>query len=161
MAIGAGVFIRAIIPENARPELLWATLRAQQEHELKKLVAKADALTKPWKHPVWWKARYERTATHESLMVWTTDPVFKYLDQGTKRHFVKPKFTKALHWPKGHGGYFSKGHWVSGIKARHYMRTIREEFMKTYRANMQFAMSQGASRARFIQEATPGRIRMR
>lgn len=35
-------------------------------------------------------------------------------EEGTKRHFIKPKNAKALHggndWP-----FFSKGHWVDGI----------------------------------------------
>ncbi len=37
----------------------------------------------------------------------------KYLEFGTKPHFIAPKFKKALHWG---GEYFSKGHMVSGIR---------------------------------------------
>lgn len=39
-----------------------------------------------------------------------------YLSGGTSSHFVVPKKKKALHWG-GKPGFFSKGHFVKGIKA--------------------------------------------
>ena len=40
-----------------------------------------------------------------------------YIYYGTKRHFIKPKNKQALAFKVGGKQYFSKGHFVSGIKA--------------------------------------------
>ncbi len=44
----------------------------------------------------------------------------KYVEWGTRDHFVQPKTMKALHWTEGKGGagkdFFSKGHMVRGIE---------------------------------------------
>lgn len=42
-----------------------------------------------------------------------------FFEEGTKRHFIKPNIKKSLAWLVE---FFSKGHWVSGIKARHIFR---------------------------------------
>lgn len=55
----------------------------------------------------------------EKYMLW--------LDEGTKAHFVKPTKKKALRWAVGGGFRFSKGHRVSGIKARDFMFTALNE----------------------------------
>ncbi len=54
------------------------------------------------------------------------EPLDLYFEEGTKRHFIKPVRKKALAFiEKGAIGIatgirrFSKGHWVSGIEARH------------------------------------------
>ena len=39
-----------------------------------------------------------------------------YQHEGTKRQFVEPVKKQALHWDT----YFSKGHWVGGIKAKRF-----------------------------------------
>jgi len=53
-------------------------------------------------------------------------PLDLFFEEGTKRHFIKPRTEKALAFiEKGVIGVvggirrFSKGHWVSGIEARH------------------------------------------
>jgi hypothetical protein len=43
-----------------------------------------------------------------------------WLHSGTKRHFVAPKSAKVLSWVSGRQRYFSKGHFVSGIKATNF-----------------------------------------
>lgn len=162
MAISAGIRFNAIIPENARPELLWAEMRRAQTLSMKGMQSKAEAITSRWNHKVEWKSRYASNGQRELIMIWTNDKVFGYLEHGTKRHFVAPKNKKALHWPKGvTPGFFSKGHWVSGIKARRYLKKIRADFEREYRRNMQEAMRAGASRAFGIRSATQGRIVMR
>lgn len=49
-------------------------------------------------------------------------PLDLFFEEGTKRHFVKPRIEKALKFVQGGVEYFSKGHYVSGIKARHVFR---------------------------------------
>jgi hypothetical protein len=57
------------------------------------------------------------------------EPLDLWFEEGTKRHYIKPVVKKALSWiaagPIGiFSGfrYFSKGHWVSGMEARHIFR---------------------------------------
>ena len=41
-----------------------------------------------------------------------------YVNYGTSVHWVEPTSAKALHWD---GKYFSKGHYVGGIAAQHFV----------------------------------------
>lgn len=41
-----------------------------------------------------------------------------YQDQGTSAHMIRPVKAKALAWD----GHFSRGHMVSGIKGKHFVR---------------------------------------
>ncbi len=57
------------------------------------------------------------------------EPLDEYFEEGTKRHFIKPVLRKALRWFQDGIKYFSKGHYVSGIQARH---VFSEGFKKGY-----------------------------
>lgn len=57
------------------------------------------------------------------------EPLDEYFEEGTKRHFIKPRIKKALRWFQDGVKYFSKGHYVSGIQARH---VFSEGFKKGY-----------------------------
>ena len=46
-----------------------------------------------------------------------------YLELGTKRHYIAPVNTQALHWKEGGVDRFSKGHYVKGIKAGHKLQS--------------------------------------
>lgn len=43
------------------------------------------------------------------------------IEKGTKAHYVAPVTFDALHWTDNNGEHWSKGHWVSGIKADPYV----------------------------------------
>lgn len=49
-------------------------------------------------------------------------PLDLFFEEGTKRHFIKPVIKKALRFFEGVLKFFSKGHYVSGIEARHVFR---------------------------------------
>ncbi len=57
------------------------------------------------------------------------EPLDEFFEEGTKRHFIKPTLKKALRWFQDGVKYFSKGHYVSGIQARH---VFSEGFKKGY-----------------------------
>ncbi|MCZ6583234.1 MAG: hypothetical protein O6761_08740 [Thaumarchaeota archaeon] len=73
----------------------------------------------------------------EYLWIWVDfqgknkEPLDIFFEEGTKRHFVKPVTKKALAWIQKEVQYFSKGHYVSGIKARY---VFRDGFLKGYPA---------------------------
>lgn len=75
----------------------------------------------------------------------TTAKVYRYVSEGTKRHFVAPKNGRALAFRSkytaktspgriparsggGSGGtVFSRGHWVKGINARKFDEQIKDD----------------------------------
>lgn len=58
-----------------------------------------------------------------------------YLYYGTKRHFIKPKNKKSLAFKVGGVQYFSKGHFVSGIKSDNW---IENNFNKSPNTWLEF-----------------------
>ena len=46
-------------------------------------------------------------------------PLDVFFEEGTERHFIKPKFKKALKFVQDGIKFFSKGHYVSGLQAKH------------------------------------------
>jgi hypothetical protein len=55
------------------------------------------------------------------------EPLGIWFEEGTKDHFIAPKDKKALRFEIGNQVFFSKGHWVKGIKERHIIqRTVQE-----------------------------------
>ena len=66
------------------------------------------------------------------------EPLDEYFEEGTRRHFISPRggtssrnpnLTNVLSWVKNGFRFFSKGHYVSGIKARH---VFEDGFAKGY-----------------------------
>ncbi len=57
------------------------------------------------------------------------EPLDEFFEEGTRRHFIAPRIKKALKWVKDQTKFFSKGHYVSGIKARH---VFADGFAKGY-----------------------------
>lgn len=43
-----------------------------------------------------------------------------FLHSGTKSHFIRPVKKAALHWSSNGVRFFSKGHWVRGIKPTNF-----------------------------------------
>lgn len=50
----------------------------------------------------------------------TWEVVFHAHNHGSRRHFIAPRSALALSWVDDGVRYFSKGHYVSGVQARHF-----------------------------------------
>ncbi len=74
------------------------------------------------------------------------EPLGEYFEEGTKRHKIEPRRKKALAWVQGGIQRFSKGHYVSGIKARHVFRDGLEkgypEFKKRLKEELEKYMQE-------------------
>ena len=88
----------------------------------------------------------------------TTARIYRYVSEGTKRHYVRPRRAGSLAFPSGYtaktsqgniparnGGssgntVFSRGHWVSGIKARKFDIQIRDDTADRFEQYMNFAI---------------------
>jgi hypothetical protein len=89
----------------------------------------------------------------------TDDKIYFFVDQGTTRHWVGPRSAKALRFQSGYkaktrlgvigsraGGAFgpfvgSKGHWVKGIAARKFAKTIAKRRQRLLRREVATAFS--------------------
>lgn len=80
-----------------------------------------------WKHQPDFRGYVRVGSSDIYISVGTTDEVFKFLDEGTIRHFVAPVNATVLHWitPEGTDA-FSMGHWVKGIKAREMVKSVMD-----------------------------------
>ena len=64
----------------------------------------------------------------EFLWIWVDfkgkkdEPLDQYFEEGTRSHYIFPKFKKALRWIKNQKVHFSKRNFVRGIRARHVFR---------------------------------------
>jgi hypothetical protein len=99
--------------------------------------------TRTWDHQPQFSSEIHFEGTDPSLIVGTDDKIFKFVDEGTRAHWVRPKRGGMLAFKTGYraktspgmigstggGGFgpmgFSKGHKVSGIKKRGFTRAIR------------------------------------
>jgi hypothetical protein len=161
MPIGAGVHFRCWLPAAQTGQWFDQKFIQALDEVGEGMIKDLQAITSRWKHKVTWRKNKARATTvrQMTMMVWTTDKVFHYLDKGTRRHFVAPRNKKALHWVEQGEDRFSKGHFVSGVKPRKYLAETKGKWDKRYKAIMQQAMLEGARLMRT--RSGPGQIRMR
>ena len=63
-------------------------------------------------------------------------PLDLWFEEGTKRHFIKPVFKKALSWVLRGVRFFSKGHFVSGIEAKHIFENGLQKGYPRFKAKL-------------------------
>lgn len=68
---------------------------------------------KSWMLRKWYKYK----ATSWKAEVWNEKGYYKFIDEGTKRHFVKPKKGKVIKFSKNGKNVYSRWHAVKGIRA--------------------------------------------
>ena len=111
-----------------------------------------------WNH----QPKFEKLVSVDSdgiaVIVGTDDEIYGYVNDGTKDHYVAPVHAKALRFRPiyvaktspgsmvakrggSSGDYvYSRGHMVSGIKARKFDKRIEKEWNKKYKRRMEKAM---------------------
>ena len=67
-------------------------------------------------------------------------PLDLWFEEGTKRHFVKPVFKKALTWVLEGIRFFSKGHFVSGIEAKHIFKNGVDKGYPEFKTKLKVAI---------------------
>lgn len=154
---------KAITPKTKfKPGIFRAECERAMQEVATGLTKDFEKTTATWEHEV----EFESTVTvgkTVNLTVGTDDEIYRYVDKGTRRHFIKPKKAGGvLAFPGGKyrakskprfigsmaGGSsgataFSKGHWVSGIKPRKWT----EELFKRWRSRIYNSVTVAFSRA--------------
>lgn len=118
---------KTIIPKLLPPKVFEdAFEKASREMEKDVKGAFEDAVS-TWQHQPVWRGYVRIAGSDIYISVGTTDEVFKFVDEGTVGHMIRPVRAKVLHWvtPEGEDA-FSKGHWVKGIKAQEISKSIHD-----------------------------------
>jgi hypothetical protein len=119
---------RSIIPKLLPPKVFQDAFEKSAREMEKDVKGSFNDAVATWKNKPDFRGYVRIAAESIYISVGTTDKVFKFVDQGTKAHFIRPVRAKVLHWidPASGEDRFSKGHQVSGIKPREITKSINE-----------------------------------
>jgi hypothetical protein len=127
----ARAIFRTIIPSLLDPNLFQdAFEKASRAMEQDVKGAFIDA-TSGWKNPPQWRGYVRLSPDNIYISVGTTNEIFKFVDEGTVAHIIKPVKAKMLHWvdPASGEDVFAKEVHHPGTKAQHISADIREIWM--------------------------------
>ncbi|HCB12254.1 MAG TPA: hypothetical protein DEP36_01595, partial [Gammaproteobacteria bacterium] len=162
---GSVVRVKVVKPQKLkvkemRLELLNALRSSAKdtEREYKKTVA-------TWKHEVKFETIIAIGKTKAEFLVGTDDEIFRYVDEGTKPHIIRPVKAKALRFfsnfsakttpgiiGSSQGGssgdlVFSQGVSHPGTKARNFSKVINSKGKKAFYSKMRAAMKRAAEKS--------------
>lgn len=82
-----------------------------------------------WRKPPVFRGYVRISGDKIYISVGTADEIFKFVDQGTKPHIIRPKNAKMLHWvDKGGEDHFAKEVNHPGFEGRHISDQIEEDW---------------------------------
>lgn len=124
-----------------------------------------EKTTSTWKHKPKFEEVISLAGGGPSVLVGTDDEIYRYVNEGTKKHIIKPKKAKILRFP---GTYSAKtrpgvigssaggpsgddvfAHAVMhpGTKARNFEKAISDKWDKTYKRRMEEAMKRAVEKS--------------
>lgn len=122
----ARAVFRSILPSLVDPALFEKAFeKAARAMETDVKGAFVDA-TSGWKHKPVWRGYVRLTADNIYISVGTSDEIFRFVDEGTKAHIIRPVRAKFLHWTDGGEDFFAKEVHHPGTKAQNISAEIRE-----------------------------------
>jgi hypothetical protein len=117
---------RSIAPSLLDPKLfLSAFEKAARAMERDVKGAFLDA-TSGWKHKPVWRGYVRLTADNLYISVGTVDQIFKFVDEGTVAHIIRPVRARMLHWTENGQDFFAKEVHHPGTQAQNISKEIRE-----------------------------------
>jgi len=139
----------------------YKTILAELKQYEKDVLLDFQATTGTWKHKVKWQHEHLILPDVVSVKVWTTDEIYKYVDEGTKPHIISPKNKPRLAFmvggsPKTQPGMDTAGPGSPGTKlvvlpvgmsvhhpgtkARNFTKEIRKHHSKDFYSRIDKAM---------------------
>lgn len=108
----ARAVFRSILPSLLDPNIFRKAFE-EASREMEKDVKGffIDAVS-GWKHKPVWRGYVRLTGDRIYISVGTTDEIFKYVDEGTVAHIIRPVKAKMLHWvtPSGEDAFAKEVH---------------------------------------------------
>lgn len=117
---------RTIVPKLVKPEVFEKAFEAASREMEKDVKGAFEDFTANWKHVVTWRGYVRINADSIYISVGTTDPIFKYVDEGTVPHIIRPSKAKVLRWSTGGETFFAKEVHHPGTKAQKISESIRD-----------------------------------
>jgi hypothetical protein len=120
---------RSILPSLLDPHIFERAFdKAARAMEQDVKGAFMDA-TSGWKNKPVWRGYVRLTKDQIYISVGTTNEIFKFVDEGTKAHIIKPVKAKMLHWQENGEDFFAKEVHHPGTKAQNISKEIREVWL--------------------------------
>jgi hypothetical protein len=156
------IVMKSISPRRFNNEAFKQVIEAEVNRVADDIQKDFEATTATWKH----KPEFEKVVSFEpspvEVMVSTDDPIYAYVDKGTREHYIFPVKAKALAFPSGYkakttpdvlgsqaGGsfgptVFSMGVLHPGTEARNFDKMIQKKWDKAFKTRMEKAMREAA-----------------
>jgi len=156
--------MKGIKPKTMNEAVMRKMLLDEMRDSADEMLKDFHATTSTWDHKPEFEKLFQLSGGTVAIIVGTDDEIYGYVSNGTKRHWVGPKGKgrggadalkfMSIYTPKtspgsmsaGPGGgsgefWFSKGHYVSGIKARRFDEHIQKLWVKKFKTRIEKAMS--------------------
>jgi len=124
----ARAVFKTIIPKLL-PQKVFDDAFEKASREMEKDVKGAfEDSTSAWKHKPTWRGYVRIESTSIYISVGTQDEIFKFVDEGTVAHIIRPVTAKVLHWVDVSTGedHFAKEVHHPGTKAQHISKDIHD-----------------------------------
>ena len=156
------ILVKAIKPSRLRQDALRLQLLNAIRSVGRDVKRDFEATTATWKHEVKFEMVISLMQPGPAVLVGTDDPIYRYVDEGTKPHLIFAKNAKALAFPSAYsakttpktiGSQAGGGSGSTlfrpyvehpGTEARQFDQTIRDKWEPKFKKAMEAAMKAGA-----------------
>jgi len=160
--------MKAIRPGRLNIETIMQEIEAQLQLEGKYIESEFEKTTATWTNRPAFETLTDTTGGNLAVLVGTDDPIYRYVDEGTRPHRIVPKSSNRSGRLFFQSGYVAKtspgvigsraggkfGNVVvaravnhPGTKARGFSKQIEAKTRNRFKRNMQAAMKRGAEKA--------------
>jgi hypothetical protein len=163
--MAGALILKQIHPDKLKDVEMYAALYEMADQIAKEMEFDFVITTGTWTHQVKFERLVQVGPKSIEIFVGTDDPIYGYVDEGTKPHVILPRGKNVLAFPEGFvpksqpnvissfkGGHFgktifSKGVIHPGTKPRNFSKEIQKKWKNKIRGNVEKAMRKAAERS--------------
>jgi hypothetical protein len=153
---------KAVKPKRLQDQILKNWFRGNMMTAVREIRADFEQTTRTWKHRPEFVAEMDLEGPGPTVMVGTDDEIYRYVDEGTKPHIIRPVHGKRLVFQGGYsaktaphvigsqeGGAFGDRVFATevhhpGNEAREFTKDIQKRWQPRFKARMEDAMRKAA-----------------
>lgn len=153
---------KLVKPKKMQDKILRNWFRGNMLTAVREIKADFEATTKTWKHKPEFTAEMDLEGPGPTVMVGTDDPIYRYVDEGTKPHIIRPVHAKRLVFQGGYaakttphvigsqeGGAYGDTVFATvvhhpGTEARDFTQDIQKKWQPRFKKRMEEAMRNAA-----------------
>lgn len=155
------IIAKSIKPSRFKVEAIYRELEKEAEAVSKEIEADFKKTVRTWNRKVKFIRLVQVGNDQVAVLVGTDDEIYRYVDEGTRAHWIYPKRKKALKFTSDYkakttpqiidsqaGGafgdmVFSKSVRHPGTKARQFDKEIQKKWKKKFKRHMEDALKRG------------------